>query len=340
MPIPPLLGELIRAHGASGHEDAVQAIVRREAAAIGAEVARDVLGSTVATIKGSVGRLIVLFAHADQVGLVVKGAGDDGLLTVAKTASWLPADAWRQRVRIQTGEGEVRGVVVGERSDTGPTWDTIRIDIGAVTRDEALSVVRPGDPIVLDGAPEELRNGRILATALDDRVGIYACLEALRRLAEAPPAWDVAVVVSTQEESGEYAGARAVAERLRPEVAIVVEVTYASDAPGEPAWGEIRLGGGPAVLRSPVISPIVSDGLMAVAEVQELPFAIETGQEALSDADGLNGIAGGIACGMVSIPLRYMHSAGEIAQLSDVDATSQLIEGYARSLTAESSFLR
>ena len=189
MPIPPLLDELIRAHGASGHEDAVQAIVRREAAAIGAEVARDVLGSTVATIKGSVGRLIALVAHADQVGLVVKGAGDDGLVTVAKTASWLPADAWRQRVRIQTGEGEVRGVVVGERSDTGPTWDTIRIDIGAVTRDEALSVVRPGDPIVLDGAPEELRNGRILATALDDRVGIYACLEALRRLAEAPPAW-------------------------------------------------------------------------------------------------------------------------------------------------------
>jgi len=340
MPIPPLLDELLRAHGASGHEDAVQAIVRREAAAIGAEVEKDVLGSTVATIKGSGGRLIALFAHADQVGLVVKGAGDDGLLTVAKTASWLPADAWRQRVRIQTGEGEIRGVVVGERSDTGPTWDTIRIDIGAATRDEALSVVRPGDPIVLDGAPEELGNGRILATALDDRVGIYACLEALRRLVEAPPAWDVAVVVSTQEESGEYAGARTAAERLRPEVAIVVEVTYASDAPGEPAWGEIRLGGGPAVLRSPVISPIVSDGLMAVAEAQELPFTIETGQEALSDADGLNGIAGGIACGMVSIPLRYMHSAGEVAQLSDVDAASRLIEGYIRWLDAETSFLR
>ena len=340
MPIPPLLDELLRAHGASGHEDAVQAIVRREAAAIGAEVEKDVLGSTVATIKGSGGRLIALFAHADQVGLVVKGAGDDGLLTVAKTASWLPADAWRQRVRIQTGEGEIRGVVVGERSDTGPTWDTIRIDIGAATRDEALSVVRPGDPIVLDGAPEELGNGRILATALDDRVGIYACLEALRRLVEAPPAWDVAVVVSTQEESGEYAGARTAAERLRPEVAIVVEVTYASDAPGEPAWGEIRLGGGPAVLRSPVTSPIVSDGLMAVAEAQELPFTIETGQEALSDADGMNGIAGGIACGMVSIPLRYMHSAGEIAQLSDVDAASRLIEAYIRSLDAETSFLR
>jgi putative aminopeptidase FrvX len=341
MPIPPLLDELLRAHGASGHEDAVQAIVRREAAAFGAEVEKDVLGSTVATLKGSSsGRLIAFFAHADQVGLVVRGAGDDGLLTVAKTANWLPADAWRQRVRIETAAGEVRGVVVGERSENGPTWETLRVDIGAATRDEALSVVRPGDPIVLDGAPEELRNGRILATALDDRAGIYACLEALRRLAADPPAWDVAVVVSTQEESGSYAGATTAAARLRPEVAIVVEVTYGSDAPGEPAWGDIRLGGGPAVLRGPVISPIVSDGLMAAAEAHELPFTIETGQEALSDADGLYGVGGGIACGMVSIPLRYMHTAGEIAQLSDIDAASGLIEAYVRSLAAVTSFVR
>jgi putative aminopeptidase FrvX len=340
MPIPPLLDELLRAHGASGHEDAVQAIVRREAAAIGAEVEKDVLGSTVASLKGSGGRLIALFAHADQVGLVVRGAGDEGLLTVAKSASWLPADAWRQRVRIRTAAGEIRGVVVGEKSDAGPTWDTLRVDIGAATRDEALSVVQHGDPIVMDGAPEELRNGRILAAALDDRAGIYACLEALKRLAVDRPDWDVAVVVSTQEESGLYAGATTAADRLRPEVAIVVEVTYAGDAPGQPAWGDVRLGQGPAILRSPVISPIVSDGLVAAAEEVDLSFAIETGQESWSDADGLHGVGGGIACGMVSIPLRYMHSAGEVASLSDIDGASRLIEAYVRSLTAETSFLR
>jgi putative aminopeptidase FrvX len=340
MPIPPLLDELLRAHGASGREDAVQVIVRREAAAIGAEVETDVLGSTVATLKGSDGRLVALFAHADQIGLTVRGAGDDGLVTVAKVANWLPGDAWRQRVRIQTAAGEVRGVVVGERSDAGPTWEALRVDIGAATRDEALAVVRPGDPIVLDGAPEELRNNRILATALDDRAGIYACLGAMRRLAVDRPAWDVALVVSTQEESGSYAGATTAAARLRPEVAVVVEMSYAGDAPGEPAWGDVRLGGGPAIARGPVISPIVSDGLMAVAGAQELPFAIESGQVTWSDADGLYGVGGGIACGMVSIPLRYMHSAGEIVQLSDVDATSRLIEAYVRSLTAEMSFLR
>ncbi len=341
MAIPPLLDELLRAHGASGHEDAVQAIVRREATAAGAEVERDVLGSTVATLKGSCGRLVALVAHADQVGLVVRSAGDDGLLRIAPTGTWLPADAWRQRVRVRGAAGEVRGVVVGERSEAAPSWETLRVDIGAMTGDEALSVVRPGDPIVLDGAPETLRNGRILATALDDRAGVFACLEALRRLASDPPAWDVAVIVSTQEESsGVYAGARSAAERLHPEVAIVVEVTYAADAPGQPPWGDARLGGGPVIARVPVLSPIVSDGLVAIAEERDLSFVLETGPETWSDADGLAAAAGGIACGLVSIPLRYMHSAGEIAQLSDIEASSLLIEAYVRSLAAETSFLR
>jgi endoglucanase len=303
-------------------------------------VERDVLGSTVATLSGSGGRLIALVAHADQVGLVVRGAGDDGLLRVARTGTWHAVDAWRQRVRVRAAAGEIRGVVVGERSEAAPAWEALRVDIGAATRDEALSVVRPGDPIVLDGPPEGLRNGRILATALDDRAGVFACLEALRRLASDPPAWDVAVVVSTQEESGPHAGATTVAERLRPEVAIVVEVTYAGDAPGQPAWGDVRLGGGPVIARVPVLSPIVSEGLVAIAEEQELPFVLETGPETWSDADGLAVVGGGIACGLVSIPLRYMHSAGEIAQLSDVDAASRLIEGYVRSLTPETSFLR
>ena len=251
MPIPPLLDELLRAHGASGHEDDVQAIVRREATAIGAEVEKDVFGTTVATIRGSAGRLVALVAHADQVGLVVRGADDRGLLTVAKGSEWKPEGAWRQRVRIETSAGEVRGVVTGEGGEAGATWESLRVDIGAATREEALAIVRPGDPVVLDGPPEELRNGRVMSAALDDRAGVYACLDALRRLAADPPAWDVAVIVSTQEESGPFPGATTAAHRIRPEVAIVVEVSYAGDAPGPPPWGDVRLGGGPALARIP-----------------------------------------------------------------------------------------
>lgn len=340
MPIPPLLSELLLAPGISGSEDAVQAIVRREAEAMGAEITTDVLGSTVARVRGSgSGRMLALFAHADQVGMVVRGAGDDGLVTVAGLAHWRPQDARGQRVRVLTADGEVRGVVVAPHEGE-ITWDVLRVDIGAFDRDDALRVVRPGDGVILVGPPEELPNGRVLSGALDDRVGVFACLEALRRIAADPPEWDVAVVVSVQEETGTHGGARVVAERLAPDVAIAVDVTYAADAPGTAPWGDVRLGGGPTVFRGPVVSPVVGDGLLAVAASAGSPLTIESGHSTHSDADDVFSAGGGVATQIVCIPLRYMHTAGEIAQLSDVDATSRLLEAYARSLTDESSFLR
>ncbi len=318
----------------------MQAIVRREATAAGAEVTTDVLGSTVALVRGTgAGRLLALFAHADQIGMVVRGAGEDGLLTVAKLANWRERDAHGQRVTIVTRTGEIRGVVVAPHEGK-LTWDALRIDVGASGRDEALALVRPGDGVVLHGPPEELPNGRVLSGALDDRVGIFACLDLLRSVAADPPEWDIALVVSVQEEAGFHGGARAVADRLAPDVAIAVDVTYAGDAPGTPAWGEVRLGGGPTVFRGPVVSPIVANGLLDAAAEVGIEITLESGKSTWSDADDIFVAGGGVACEIVCIPLRYMHTAGEIAQLSDVADTSRLLEAYARSLTAESSFLR
>jgi putative aminopeptidase FrvX len=340
MAIPPLLEELLLAHGVSGGEDAVQAIVRREAKAMGAEITTDVLGSTIARVRGSgSGRLLALFAHADQIGMVVRSVGDDGLLKVATLAHWRPQDAHGQRVRVMTSQGEVRGVVVSPH-EGAVSWDVLRIDIGAADRDEALGRVRAGDGVVLVGPPEQLPNGRVLSGALDDRVGVFACLEVLRRIAADPSDWDVAVVVSAQEETGSHGGARVVAQQLAPDVAIAVDVTYAADAPGTAPWGDVRLGGGPSVFRGAVVSPIVGDGLLAVAEAEKIEVAIESGQSTYSDADDIFAAGDGVATQIVCIPLRYMHTAGEIAQLTDVDDTARLIEAYARSLTAETSFLR
>ncbi len=317
----------------------MQAIVRREAEAIGAEVTTDVLGSTVARVPGTGGgRLIALFAHADQVGMVVREVGDDGLLRVAKVASWRPEDAFGQRVRVVTAAGEVRGVVAAPHEGK-LSWDALRVDIGAADRDEALALVQPGDSVVLDAPPEAMPNGRVLSGALDDRVGIFAGLEVLRGVAADPPVWDVALVVSVQEETS-HGGARVVAERLAPDVAIVVEVTYAGDAPGTAPWGDVRLGGGPTVFRGPVVSPVVGDGLLDAAASAGVGIAIESGGTTWSDADDIFSAGGGIACQIVCIPLRYMHTAGEIAQLSDVTDTMRLLETYVRSLTADASFLR
>ena len=115
----------------------------------------------------------------------VRDAGSDGLLTVAQLAAWNPGDARRQRVRITTATGEVRGVVVAPHEGE-LSWEVLRVDIGATDREQALELVRPGDPIVLDGPPEALPNGRVLSGALDDRTGIYAGLEVLRRRCRRP----------------------------------------------------------------------------------------------------------------------------------------------------------
>jgi endoglucanase len=269
----------------------------------------------------------------------VRDAGDDGLLTVAKLANWNPRDARGQRVRITTASGDVRGVLVAPHEGE-ISWDVMRVDVGAADRKHALELVRPGDPIVLDGPPEMLPNGRILSGALDNRIGIYAGLEVLRRVAADPPEWDLALVVTVQEENN-HSGAQVTAQRLSPDVAIVIEVAYAGDAPGYAPWGGgVKLGGGPTVFRGPVVSPIVGDALLELAARDGITVAIETGPATHTDADDVFTAGHGIASGVICIPLRYMHTAAEIVQLSDVDDATRLIDAYARSLTAETSFLR
>jgi putative aminopeptidase FrvX len=338
--IPPLLAELLQAPGAPGHEDAVQAIVRRETAALGAEVSTDALGSTTARLHGSAGgQTLGLFAHADQVAMIVRAVESNGLLTVTNLGGWRAAAASGQRVRVITKAGEVRGVVVGP-AEGEPTWDTLRVDIGAEGREGALELAGPGDWLVLHAPPEQLPNGRVLSGALDDRLGIFVALQVLARLAASPPEWDVALVVTGQEETGTHGGARLAAERLAPDAAIVVEVTFDGDVPGPAPWGDVRLGGGPTIFRGAVVSPLVGDGLLAVAAAEGIDVAIESGQSTWSDADDIFTAAAGVATGVVCLPLRYMHSAGEIVQLSDADAAVRLIEGYARSLAAGASLLR
>ncbi len=339
--IPPLLDELLRTPGASGAEDAVSAIVRREAAAFGAEVEADVLGSTVARVRGSGGgRLLALFAHVDQIGAGVTHVTDDGLLRVRPLASWVASDAVGQRMTVIAREGAVPAVVT--RAGEGDvTWADIRLDIGAATREQALALVAPGDAAVLAGEPVELAGSRIVSAALDDRAGVYAALEALRSLAVDPPSWDVALVASVQEESGAHGGAAAAVRRLAPDVALVLDVTYADDATGGPvSWGEVTLGGGPTVFRGPVVSPLVGNRLVAAAHAAGFEPCIETGKRTDSDGDDVFIANGGTATGLLSIPLRYMHTASEVAQLDDIGAAVSVIEAFARALEPDASFVR
>ncbi len=342
MTIPPLLDELLRAPGPPGTESAVAAIVRRECGTF-AEVEHDVLGSTVARVRGSgAGRVVAFVAHVDQVGMIVTHVDDRGLARVTPLGNWDAAAAVGQRVVILGRDGAVTGVVHRDGDGSRVEWSELLVDVGARNGDEARSIVRAGDSAVMVAEPVELDGGRLTAVALDDRVGVFAALEALRRLAADPPAWDVVLVASVQEEGSPVGGAWAVAERIRPDIAITAEVTYASDEPGRDpgTWGHTWLGAGACVFRGPVTHPLVVDGLLAVAEAHEIPFVVEAGQATWSDSDDVFVAAEGVPTALVSIPLRYMHTAIEVVQLSDVDAVARLLEAYARSLTDDLDLTR
>ena len=331
MAVPELLDRLLRAHGVSGSEAAAAAVVRDAAAGL-ARVESDVLGSTVVRI-GEGRPLLALVAHVDQVGMAVAHVDDDGLLAVTKIANWDPRAAVLQRVRVLTGDAEVPGVV-GRRTkgDEKPGWDELYVDVGARDGEEARSLVRPGDPIRLDAPPVELANGRVASAALDNRASVHVALEALLAIADDPPC-EVALVATVQEELA-HAGAASAMRRLRPDVALVLDVTYATDVPeADPRdAGDHRLGGGPAIFRGPVIHPAVFELLVETAEAEGIPHTIEVGATTWTDADDVYIADEGIATGVVSVPLRRMHTGVETVELGDLARTAQLLAAFARRL--------
>lgn len=340
MQVPPLLDALLRAPGPTGFEEPVSAIVREAARATGAAVEADVLGTTVARVAGSAGgRLIALVAHVDQVGMIVRDAGDDGLLRVAKLSNWGASSAVGQRVRLVTANGLVPGVVIRD-GDGDAKWGQIRVDVGAATRDEAIALVPAGSPAVLDAPPVELAGDRIASGAIDDRAGVYAGLTALAGLAAEPPAWDVAFVASVLEEGPSAGGASAAAARLAPDIAFVLEVSFAGGVPGQEAWGRVELGGGPIVYKGPVAHNPLADRLLAVAAEHGIPVQIEAGDSTWSDADNTFNAAGGVAALLVSVPLRYMHTGVEVAALADIDALVSLVTAFVRSLPIDLDLTR
>lgn len=343
MTIPALLDELLRASAPSGSEEEVMAIVRREASAF-ASVSSDVHGNTIARVEGRPGgRTLALFAHADEIGMLVTHVHEDGLASVAKIANWEAARAVGRRVRVRGRGGGVPGVVVRVAGGEGePAWTDLRLDVGAAGGEAALALIEPGDAVALTGEPVLLDGGRVMSKSLDNRVGVYVALETARRLAAAPAAWDLALVVTVLEEGPLRGGAPVAARAAAPDAAVVLEVTYAADvAGGDPGeWGRSALGAGPTVFRGPTIHPAVAAGLRAAAADAGIDVTLEAGDNTWSDSEAVQEALAGVPVGLVSVPLRYMHTPHEIVQLSDVDAASRLVEAYARTLTLETSFLR
>jgi endoglucanase len=351
--IPDALRQLLTAPGPSGYETAPAAAWRAAAEGFGAEVSADVVGSSLARVAGTGdGPRLAVVGHIDEIGLIVTSIDDQGFLHFTGVGGWDPQVLVGQRVEAIARDGAVPGVIgrkpihlmrdSDERKKVAELKD-LHVDVGARDGDEARGMVRVGDVAVIAGEPHELPNQRVVSRSLDNRLGAFVALEAARLVAGDGGAPGELVAVAAVQEEITFAGARTTAFALEPDVALVVDVTHATDAPGvDPKeLGKHEFGSGPVIERGSIVNPRVFELLHDAAEAEGIPFTVSASARATgTDADAIHLTRAGIPTGVVSIPLRYMHSPVEMVQLDDVEAAARLVAAFARRLAPDTSFAR
>ena len=357
MPMQPssyeFLKSLLDAAGPSGFETPAARVWRAEAGAF-ARVDVDVAGNSFATVGPDGGPRVMLAGHIDEIGVMVTHVDDDGFLYIDGIGGWDPQVLVGQRVRLLTRRGPIVGVVgkkpihlmKAEEKEKAVKLTDLWLDVGARDRADALERgVRVGDPAVVDSALVELGNGLIASRAVDNRVGAFVVLEVARALAAEPAglAAQVTAVATSQEEIGFHGGgARPSAFRVDPRVAIAVDLTFSTDAPGieKKQVGEHKLGSGPVLSRGSAIHPMMFERLAETAEREGIPYTIQGSPRFTStDADAIYLQRHGVATAVVSVPNRYMHSPNEVVALDDIDATVRLIAAFCRGLTEQDDFI-
>ena len=343
--VPELLDRLLRTPSPSGYE-APAAQVWRDAASF-AELETDRIGSSIARVPGAGdGPLVAIVGHIDEIGLTITHVDEKGYAWFLPIGGWDAQILVGQRVEVQTRDGLVAGVIgrkpvhllKDEQKKMAVELTGLHIDIGAADRDEALELLRIGDPVVIRAEPMRLAGGRLVSRSLDNRLGSYVALEVARRCHERGGLTaDVAGVAAVQEEIGLHGGGTS-AYLLQPDLAIAVDVTHATDVPGveEKESGSHPLGSGPVIGRGSTLAPKAYELLAEAAESAGIEYTVEaSGRWTGTDADAYQISRAGIPTGLVSIPLRYMHSPVETVDLGDVEAAVELLVALASSLDGE-----
>jgi endoglucanase len=325
---------------------------REYCASFAQEVGGDRVGSSFARVTGTAdGLTLAVVGHIDEIGLHISHIEDDGHLRFGQVGGWDTGVLIGQRVRLRTRAGDVPGVIgrkpihllKDEDRKKLPETKDLHIDIGAKDGEEARGLVRIGDVAVIDAEPVEFRHERIVSRSVDNRVGCYVAAEAARLAGQDGGAPGDVLALAVAQEETTFAGARTSAFAHDPDVAIVVDVTHATDQPG------VELGpmtkhpfdSGPVIARGTSLHPLVFERLYEAGEAEGIPFTLESlGKGTGTDADAIHLSRAGIPTGLVSIPCRYMHSPVEMVSVADVEAAARLIAAFARRLEPGTSFER
>ncbi|MEY2881379.1 MAG: hypothetical protein RLZZ15_3759 [Verrucomicrobiota bacterium] len=344
--VPAFLAELLHARSPSGYEGEAQAVFDRHVQPAADAYARDALGNRLATLNPAGDPVLMLAGHMDELGLIITYVNKEGFLYFDTIGGHDLSVISGRRVIIQTANGPVKGVT-GKRAihlmddddrKKVPKKHEIWIDLGVRSKKEALERVSIGDVATYDHELEMFSGSIGTARAFDNKVGAYVVGETLVRLARDKDrkklAAKVVSVATSQEEIGTR-GAHTSAYAVDPHIALAVDVGHATDHPDcdNRKFGETTLGGGPILCRGANINPKIFDRLLRAAKKLKIPYQIEADPRPTgTDARALQMARGGVATGLVSIPLRYMHTPSEVVDLEDVERCVKLFVEFAKGL--------
>ncbi len=345
------LANLVNSISPSGYEAPVAKVWKAEAETFAAKVWTDTHGNSYAVVNPGGSPRVMFAGHYDEIGFQISYIDDKGFLWIQALGGWDAQIAQGQRVQVSTKKGIIRGVVgkVGIHMQTPEDRKKVSeikdlwIDIGAKDRKDAEKRVEIGDPLVIDSGFDELANGLAVGRAFDDRAGAFVILEAARQLTKLNPKAEIYAVATVQEEIG-LRGATTAAYEINPDIGIAVDVTFSTDHPkmGEVMKREnsIDLGKGPVIARGPNINAKLFDLLVKTAKTEKIPYQISAAPRGTgTDANAIQLSRGGVVAGLVSIPLRYMHSPCETISLKDLEDSIQLLAQTVAKITPRTNFV-
>jgi endoglucanase len=339
-----LLRQFTETSGVPGYEHRIRDLVRDELAGVADRVESDAMGNLVVTVEGDADYDVLVGAHMDEVGFMVRHAHEDGFLEIDPLGGWDPRVLKAQRVTVHTEGGDLPGVIgsppphtLDEDDDEEGEVEDHYVDLGLPV-EEVEQRVSVGDPVTMDQATTRVGD-HVTGKALDDRVCIYALVEAAKR---ADPDVTVHYAATVQEEVG-LRGARALGVDLDPDLAVALDVTVANDIPHVEDEGDYvtRLGDGAAVKikdSSVITSPRVHRRMRRVAEDCAIPYQLEVLPRGSTDTAGFQTEGGAKPVGAISVPTRYLHTVTEAADVGDVEAAIDLLVTFLETETGDHDY--
>ncbi len=343
------LKQLVQAPSPSGFEEPVQKIVRQQMMKFADEVKTDVHGNVIGIKNPQGSPRLMLAGHCDEIGFMVRYIDKEGFIFFSSIGGIDAHIVPGKRVKIHTRNGPVRGVVgkkpihIMEQEERKKVVKLSKqwIDIGVTGKKEAEKIVSIGDPITFSEGLERLQGELATSRGFDNKMGTFVICEVLREIADKPLEAAIFATSTVQEEVG-LRGARTAAYFINPQVGIAVDVGVASDFPGvdKKKEGEIRLGEGAILYRGANINPKVAELLMTIAQEENIPYQLSGEAKATpTDANVIQISRAGVAAGLVSVPLRYLHTPIEVLSLRDLENVVKLLSIFVQRLNGKMSFI-